>query len=59
MEQDKHTNEEHWRREFEALLTRVQARTSSFSAEEIEADITAAAHEVKEARRARRGEGTL
>lgn len=47
-------DEAKWRREFEALLTRVQARTATFSSEEIEADITAAAREAEEARRVRR-----
>lgn len=43
-----------WQQEFESLLTRVQSRTARFSSAEIEADITAAAEEAKELRRARR-----
>jgi hypothetical protein len=43
-----------WRQAFETLIARVQARTARFSSEEIEADINAAADEVKELRRARR-----
>lgn len=43
-----------WREAVEALISRVQARTAGFSAEEIEADITAAAEEARKARRARR-----
>lgn len=46
--------ESRWRTEFEALLARVQARTGAYASAEIEADITLAANEVKEARRARR-----
>ena len=46
--------EQAWRRAFEALIARVQARTAKFSSEEIEADITAAADEVQELRRGRR-----
>lgn len=46
--------ESNWRTEFEALLARIHIRTSHYSSEEIEADITFAASEVKEARRARR-----
>lgn len=42
-----------WRHAFDALISRVQARTSRFSSEEIEADITAAAEEMKELRRVR------
>jgi hypothetical protein len=36
-----------WRQAFETLIARVQARTARFSSEEIEADINAAADEVK------------
>jgi predicted DNA-binding protein len=43
-----------WQAEFEALLARVHARTAAFSSDEMEADITLAAAEAKEARRARR-----
>ena len=46
--------ESRWRAEFEAPLARVQARTSAYSADEIEADITEAAQEVKAAHRVRR-----
>ena len=46
--------ESRWRAEFEALLARVQARTSVYPSDEIEADITLAAQEVKAARRAHR-----
>ena len=46
--------ESRWKTEFEALLARVQARTSIYTPDEIEADITLAATEVKEPRRARR-----
>lgn len=51
----KSLDEAKWRREFEALLTRIQARTATFSSEELEADITVAAREVEDARRVRRG----
>ena len=44
--------EEQWREAFEALIAKVHARTAEFTAEEIEADITAAAIEVREQRRA-------
>ena len=47
---DTHTT---WESEFEALLARVHSRTISVSPQEIEADITKAAAEAKEARRAR------
>jgi hypothetical protein len=47
------TETQQWRESFDALIRRVQARTSQFSSEEIEADITVAAEEVKELRRAR------
>lgn len=46
-----------WRQSFDALLARVQANSKQYSSEEIEADITAAAEEVKELRRARRSAG--
>jgi predicted transcriptional regulator len=46
-----------WRQSLESLIARVQARTAKFSSEEIEADITAAAEEVRESRRARRSAG--
>jgi len=43
-----------WQAEFEALLARVHTRVAAFSSDEIEADITLAAAEAKEVRRARR-----
>lgn len=43
-----------WQEAFERLLARVQARSASFDPAEIEADITAAADEVKVQHRARR-----
>lgn len=46
-----------WRQSFDALLARVQANSEQNSSEEIEADITAAAEEVKELRRACRSAG--
>jgi len=46
------TEKQEWREAFEALIARVQARTARFNSEEIEADITAAASEVRELRRA-------
>lgn len=46
-----------WRQSFDALLARVEANSERFTSEEIEADITAAAEEVKELRRGRRGTG--
>jgi hypothetical protein len=46
--------EQAWQRAFEGLIAKVQARTMPFSPIEIEADITAAASEVRELRRARR-----
>jgi len=46
-----------WRQSFDALLARVQANSEQFSSGEIEADITAAAEEVKELRRDRRSAG--
>jgi hypothetical protein len=48
------SNPEQWQREFESLIERVQERSSRFSSDEIEADITAASQEVKELRRAHR-----
>lgn len=48
-----HQEEPTWRQSFDALLERVQANPEQYSSEEIEADITAAAEEVKELRRAR------
>jgi predicted DNA-binding protein len=47
-------NEATWRTRFQALLKRIHQQTESFSPEEIEADITLAAQETKELRRARR-----
>ena len=41
-----------WQRAVESLIAKVQARTSHFESDEIEADITAAADEVRELRRA-------
>ncbi|MBL7065192.1 MAG: hypothetical protein ISS49_13445 [Anaerolineae bacterium] len=46
--------DDRWLAEFQALLARVQARTAAFSSDEIEADITLAAAEARELRRARR-----
>ena len=46
-----------WRHAFDALLARVQANSEQFSSEEIEADIAAAAEEVKELRCVRRSSG--
>ncbi len=43
-----------WRQAFDALLARVQVHSLQYTSEEIEADITAAAEEVKELRRASR-----
>ena len=43
-----------WRQQFESLLARVHARMNAFDSAEIEADITAAAEEVKAERRASR-----
>jgi hypothetical protein len=42
-----------WRHAFDALLARVQANSEQYSSDEIEADVTAAAEEVKELRRGR------
>ena len=47
-------SDDRWQAEFQALLARVQARTAAFSSDEIESDITMAAAEAKELRRARR-----
>lgn len=52
-----HLEEPVWRQSFDALLARVQANAEQFSSEEIEADIIAAAEEVKELRRARLSAG--
>ncbi len=49
--------ESSWRDAFDALLQRVQTNSAWYSSEEIEADITAAAEEVKELRRAHRSPG--
>jgi predicted transcriptional regulator len=46
--------EQAWQHAFEGLIAKVQARTLPHSSAEIEADITAAADEVRELRRARR-----
>ena len=46
-----------WQPAFEKLIAQVQARTARFSSEEIEADITAAADEVRELRHAHRSAG--
>ena len=46
--------EQAWQHAFEGLIAKVQARTLPFSSAEIEADITAAADEVRELRCARR-----
>ncbi|HSN75088.1 MAG TPA: hypothetical protein VL334_08360 [Anaerolineae bacterium] len=46
-----------WRQSFDALLARLQANAEQYSSEEIEADITVAAEEVEELRRARRSAG--
>ncbi len=37
-----------WREAVEALISRIQARTAEFGSNEIEADITAAAEEVRQ-----------
>lgn len=50
-------DQEAWRRAVEAVIADVQSRSSRFSSEEIEQDITLAAQEVREARRARCGHG--
>jgi len=49
--------EQDWQAAIKSLFARVQARTAGFAANEIEADITTAADEVKESRRARRRSG--
>jgi hypothetical protein len=49
--------ESSWQQDFNRLLALVQARSAGFDPAEIEADITAAADEVKELRRARRRTG--
>jgi delta 1-pyrroline-5-carboxylate dehydrogenase len=46
--------DEQWQAEFQALIAQVQARTAVHPADEIEADITVAAAEARELRRARR-----
>jgi predicted transcriptional regulator len=46
--------EPRWQQASDRLLAKVQAHSASFDPDEIEADITAAADEVKELRRARR-----
>ena len=46
-----------WRQSFDDLLARVQAFSAQYSSEEIEADITVAAEEVKELRRVHRSTG--
>lgn len=43
-----------WQTEFQSLLTRIHSRTAAFPSAEIEADITLAAAEARELRRARR-----
>ena len=47
-------SDDRWQAEFRALIARVHARTAAFSSDEIEADITLAAAEAREVRRARR-----
>jgi hypothetical protein len=47
-------DEQAWRKQFESLLARVHARMARFDPNEIEADITTAAAELKAKRRARR-----
>ncbi len=44
-----------WRQAFDTLIARVRSRTAHYDSTEIESDITAAAAETKELRRARRG----
>lgn len=51
------TNMHQWRQRFDALISQIHERTSHFSSQEIEADITNAATEAKELRRARRRRG--
>lgn len=48
--ENQHREEPTWRQSFDALLARVQANSIKVSSDEIEADITAAAEEVKELR---------
>lgn len=45
---------QNWRTVFDELIAKVHSRAAIFTSDEIEADITAAADEVKESRRARR-----
>ncbi len=47
-------SDDSWQTEFCALVARVNARTAAFTADEIEADISQAAAEARELRRARR-----
>ncbi len=47
-------SDERWQTEFQALTARVHARTVAFASDEIEADITLAAAQAKELRRAHR-----
>jgi len=47
-------SDDRWRADFQTLIDRVQARSAAFSSTEIEADVTAAAAEARELRRARR-----
>jgi predicted DNA-binding antitoxin AbrB/MazE fold protein len=42
------TSEAEWQRQFAALLEQVYAKTDRFPSEEIEEDITAAAHEARQ-----------
>lgn len=44
------TSETEWQRGFAALLEQVYAKTDRFSSEEIEADISAAAQEVRQSK---------
>ena len=46
--------DDRWQTEFQALIAHVQARAAAFSSDEIKADITSAAAEAREMRRARR-----
>ncbi len=46
--------DEQWQADFAALLARVQTRAADFSPAEIEGDITQAAAEARESRRANR-----
>jgi PHD/YefM family antitoxin component YafN of YafNO toxin-antitoxin module len=45
-----------WKERFDRLLADIHSRPTQYSPEEIEAEITAARAEVKEMRRARRGD---